>query len=67
MKIIKLKGISGKGKNRIAQHGEKWRIIGEMDRLPCRPEWGEPTLIESKKTGNLRWISLTDDPDFVIL
>lgn len=66
MDQVVLKGKTSKGKNRIAQHGAVWEVVD------CRPfvqRLGHGTwlLVESKKDGNCRWISLTDDPDFAIL
>jgi hypothetical protein len=50
--IIKLKGITKHGKNRINEHGDEWRVI-ESSLTP------KPTMlwIESVKTGDKRWLN----------
>jgi hypothetical protein len=54
--ILTLKGITGHGKNRIKEHGNKWEVIETTltpkPPLPC---------IKSLKTGEIRWL---DDINF---
>ena len=59
--ILTLKGLTGHGKNRIREHGDKWEVLelppGVMDMDP------KPVLppIKSLKTGEWRWL---DDINF---
>jgi hypothetical protein len=59
--ILTLKGLTGHGKNRIREHGDKWEVLelppGVMDMDP------KPVLppIKSLKTGEWRWL---DDTNF---
>lgn len=60
MILLKLKGITQKGKNRIREHGELWSI---------EPIWEKSTplghmLLEAKNDGYLKWGPL---PDFEIV
>jgi hypothetical protein len=54
--ILILKGITGHGKNRIKEHGNKWEVmettLTPKPPLPC---------IKSLKTGEIRWL---DDINF---
>ena len=50
--IIKLKGITKHGKNRIHEHGDEWRVL--------EPQFNpSPAMlfIESVKTGDRRWLN----------
>ena len=49
--ILTLKGLTGKGKNRIREHGDKWEVM-ETNLTP------KPPLppIKSLKTGEIRWL-----------
>ena len=59
--ILTLKGLTGKGKNRIREHGDQWEVLdlppGVMNMSP-KPEWPP---IKSLKTGEIRWL---DDINF---
>ncbi len=50
--IIKLRGVTRHGKNRIHEHGDTWRVI-ESGVSP------KPAMlfIESVKTGDRRWLN----------
>jgi hypothetical protein len=50
--IIKLKGITKHGKNRIHEHGNEWRVIEPM--VTPKPA---QLFIESVKTGDRRWLN----------
>ena len=52
--MLKLKGRTGLGKNRIKEHGEEW-ILRENLTSPIRPN---DVLIESVKTGHMRWMCM---------
>mgnify|MGYP003146477320 CR=1 FL=1 len=64
-KTIKLRGISGHGKNRIREHGELWTITKHhLDWIPTPPN----RMVESVATGHQRWVNLEGiDPDFIIV
>jgi hypothetical protein len=49
--ILTLKGLTGHGKNRIREHGDKW-VVMETTLTP------KPALppIKSLKTGEFRWL-----------
>ena len=54
MKTIILKGISGRGKNRIQEHGAD----GNGRPNPMRnPPNGCSVMLESVKTGDRRWLT----------
>ena len=59
--ILTLKGLTGKGKNRIREHGELWKVLElptgviNMSQKPPFPP------IKSVKTGEERWL---DDVNF---
>jgi len=54
--ILTLTGITGHGKNRIREHGDKWEVLKlppgvlGMDPTPSLPP------IKSLKTGEWRWL-----------
>lgn len=50
--IIKLRGITNHGKNRIREHGEEWRVI-EPSVTPKPVQ----LFIESIRTGDRRWLN----------
>tara|TARA_R110000822_G_scaffold120690_4_gene254239 strand:+ start:1336 stop:1572 length:237 start_codon:yes stop_codon:yes gene_type:complete len=56
--ILTLKGITGKGKNRIREHGTEWRIIDGRE-----SELG--IMVQSLKDKDLRWIR--ENVDFEIV
>lgn len=50
--IIKLKGITKHGKNRIHEHGDEWRVLEpQVNPSPAM------LFIESVKTGDRRWLN----------
>ena len=59
--ILTLKGLTGHGKNRINEHGDKWEVLElppvvlDMTPKPVLP------FIKSLKTGEGRWL---DDVNF---
>jgi len=56
MKIIRLKGLTGHGKNRIREHSELWEVIETT--LTPKPIFPP---IKSLKTGEWQWL---DDINF---
>ena len=77
--VIKLKGISRHGKNRINQHGSKW-FVEKVDKFCGQPAMllrSENETFAIRGRGNSkqewkttwmhdgRWVLLKDDPDFI--
>jgi hypothetical protein len=60
--MYKIKGVSGHGKNRVREHGEIWTLVKGESRL--RPA---QILVESRKTGYMRWMQEVGDKDFEIV
>lgn len=50
--IIKLKGITKHGKNRIHEHGDEWVVI--EPKVTPKPAM---LYIQSVKTGDIRWLN----------
>lgn len=55
--ILSVEGVSRKGKNRIVEHGDHWKVVLKNDRS---------VLLESVKTKYWRWMNLNGDPDFKV-
>ena len=71
-KLIRLKGISQKGKNRIREQGEVWTVWAECDRVLFAPNSAGPFLFiapigKGQDDKASRWIKLVDDIDFVVV
>jgi len=71
-KTIQLKGTSQKGKNRVREHGDRWTVLAETDRVLFAPNSQGPWLFivprgrdQDDKAG--RWIKTTGDADFVVV
>lgn len=72
-KVIRLKGKSQKGKNRIREHGDRWTVLAECNRVLFAPNVTGPWLFVSPNPSGpgmgqddkaSRWIRATDDADF---
>lgn len=50
--IIKIKGITKHGKNRVHEHGEEWTVL--EPRVAPAPNM---LYIQSVKTGDIRWLN----------
>lgn len=61
--LVKVKAKSGKGKNRIKEHGSIW-YVQDIANVSCRE--GTSYLLESLEFGYWRWVSKHNDPDFQI-
>jgi hypothetical protein len=63
MLLVKLKGISKKGRERVKQHGEWWKVIDAR---------GDALLLtnslplQAVKDGDWRWVKTVGDPHFEI-
>ena len=64
IEMIKLKGITGHGKNRIREHGELWEVLELPPGVVSMSN--KPTLppVKSVKTGEWRWL---DEKNFEIV
>lgn len=54
--IVKLKGVSRHGKNRVREQGEFWHIVEIRD--------SRMHLHDLADNGNWRWVDISDDKDF---
>ena len=63
-KEITVRGKSQKGKNRIREHGETWRIVERQEKVKFSSETGPWLLLESLDGKCLRWMHETNDKDF---
>lgn len=70
-KEIILKGISQKGKNRVREHGDRWTVTAETDRVLFAPEKKGPWVFITP-VGKVwddkasRWVRVDDDADFSV-
>lgn len=61
---MKVRAKTRRGKNRIAQHGDEWRIIEENVKWVHFSDKEGWTLLESVKTGALAWMNNWNDKDW---
>ena len=71
-KIIQLKGLSNKGKNRIRDHGDRWCVLAETERVLFSPNANGPWIFIAPEGCNQndkssRWIRVSGDQDFVMI
>lgn len=71
-KIVKLSGISQKGKNRIRENSDSWVVLAETDRVLFAPNQSGPWLFISpvgkdQTDKAARWIKASGDTDFQIV
>ena len=64
IEMIKLKGITGHGKNRIREHGELWEVLEFPTGVVSMTPKPSLTPIKSVKTGEERWL---DEKNFEII
>ena len=65
---IKVQGKSSKGKNRINEHGDTWRVKNKFKKghFPWVEE--DSLMLESLKDGTTaRWMNLSEDIDFELV
>ena len=68
--MLLLEGITQHGKNRIREHGAEWRMVATLPSIQAASHAslkGPFASVVSERTGERRWVSLTDDPDFSIM
>ena len=65
---LKLIPKTHKGKNRINEHGNKWKVLRVVsEALPfSKGDVGPWMFIESAKTQDTRWIRAQNDIDFFV-
>jgi hypothetical protein len=71
-KTVQLKGISQKGKNRVREHGDRWTVLAETDKVLFAPSTtGSWLFVAPMGLGQddkaSRWVRATDDLDFVVI
>jgi len=73
---IRLIGTSQKGKNRIREHGDRWTVIAETDRILFDPSKAGPWIFVTPKVAGpglgqddkaSRWIHASSDFDFRVM
>ena len=70
--LLKLKGKTRHGKNRIHQHGEIWRVQAEST-FRGQPAWSLRSMAKTFSVGpgekdfDGRWVLKNDDPNFEVV
>lgn len=71
-KQIQLKGLSQMGKNRVRDHGDRWTVLAETDRVLFSPNNPGPWLFvcplglgQNNKAS--RWVRAHNDQDFIVI
>lgn len=70
MTWVLLKGITRHGKNRVHQHGDRWKIVSE-GKFQGQPAWmlqsEQPTEgPRDAKVHDGRWVLKENDPNFLL-
>jgi hypothetical protein len=70
-KLIQLKGVSQRGKNRIREHNNQWVVLAETERVLFSSNQQGPWIFVAPKGKDQndkasRWIKVSNDPDFLI-
>lgn len=63
--FVRIRGLSRKGKNRVIERGDIWQVVKCWESVPCLNN--RPGILLEAPGGYLRWMSLRDDPDFLIV
>jgi hypothetical protein len=71
-KQIQLKGLSQKGKNRVREHGERWVVLAETNRVLFAPDKEGPWLFvappgKGQDDKASRWVRVSGDADFTVV
>lgn len=75
-KVVQLKGISQKGKNRVREHGDRWTVLAETDRILFAPGKAGPWLFITPNPAGpglgqddkaSRWVHANNDHDFKVV
>ena len=65
-KLVKLNGVTKRGKTKVREHGEEWLVVGSRDKVLFNTVNRNWLDLESTLTGNRRWVHPTADIDFVV-
>lgn len=70
-KEIILKGLSQKGKNRVREHGDRWVVLAETNRVLFAPGKEGPWLFvapqgKGQDDKASRWVRVDGDADFSV-
>ncbi len=69
--MIKLSGITKKGRQRVKQHGEMWRVLEVRDTVIFSSERGPWMLVapggHDKTSNSIRWVHVSADEDFAVI
>jgi hypothetical protein len=71
-KIIQLKGLSQKGKNRVRENGSHWAVLAVTDCVLFAPNEHGPWLFVSPEGHDhsnkaSRWVRAVGDADFIVI
>lgn len=71
-KTVQLKGISQKGKNRVREHGDRWTVLAETDKVLFSPSTNGPWLFVAplglgQNDKASRWVRAAGDLDFTVV
>lgn len=65
---ITIRGISQKGKNRVREHGNSWKIIRSEETVTIFVGLGNtPGFLLEAPDGYWRWMRKEDDADFEVV
>ena len=65
---IKVQGKSSKGRNRINEHGDTWRVKNKFKKGHWPWVEEDSIMLESLKDGTTaRWVNLLEDKDFKLI
>ena len=75
-KIVQLTGVTQKGKNRVREHGNRWTVLAETDRVLFAPNAAGPWLFVTPNPAGpglgqddkaSRWVHANNDSDFKVV
>jgi hypothetical protein len=71
-KNIQLKGLTQKGKNRVRDHGDRWVVLAETERVLFAPGIAGPWLFvapqgKGQDDKGSRWVRASGDTDFSVI
>ena len=71
-KQVQLKGVTAKGKNRVREHGDRWTVLAETDRVLFAPGKPGPWLFvappgKGQNDKASRWIRASEDENFTVI
>jgi len=70
-KIVKLEGLTQKGKNRIRENNNRWIVLAETEHVLFSPGVKGPWAFVAPEGCDQnhkasRWIKISGDPDFLV-